>query len=76
MFGFNFRDLELFLCMTVGFGALIFYNWALIFPVAVIAYMVYCEENSQEFEPQIEISTSGLEPRTPVTNSHSLMGVD
>lgn len=75
MFGFNLKNLKLFLCMTVGFGALMFYNWALIFPLAVIAYMVYCEKNSQEFEPQIEISTSGLEPLTPVTNSHSLMGV-
>ena len=75
MFGFDFRDLKLFLCMTVGFGALMFYNWALIFPLAIIAYVVYCEKNSQEFELQLEISTSGLEPLTPVTNSHSLMGV-
>ena len=75
MFGFSFRDLKLFLCMVAGFGALMFYNWALIFSIAVIAYIVYCQKNSQEFESQLEISTSGLEPHTPVRASHSLMGL-
>jgi len=41
MFGFNFKDLKLFLCMVAGFGALMFYNWAIIFPLAIIAYHVY-----------------------------------
>ena len=73
MFGFNLKNLKLFLCMTVGFGALMFYNWGLIFPLAIISYVVYCEKNSREFEPQLEVTASGHELFTSVTNSHSLV---
>ena len=49
MFGFRAKGLKSFLCMVAGFGALMFYNWALIFPLAIIAYLVYSELEFEDF---------------------------
>lgn len=51
LFGIDFKRLEPFLCMVIGFGALMFYNFSLIFPLAIIAYLVYRRREVHEVEP-------------------------
>ena len=45
MFGFGFRNTENFLVTLGGYSALMFYNLALIMPVALLAYIKYYNSN-------------------------------
>jgi len=51
MFGFRDRRAISLLCTAMGFSALMFYNFALIMPLAIIAYAVYRRREEMGTQP-------------------------